>query len=201
MDNELLKEYKDRNDKWAKRAIKQMSFYNNLLFTLTIAFLGFIYDKADIASLVFSPNNINYPCTFAFISYISMSFSLVFGLIAGISRLSDFRITRRINEIRQNIYKYSNIKYAVSSPNEYSLLRRYFLLFNFLLDSFPNIKIEDCINYKSSMAKQEKDKIDGIFETLRDISHNFGSLTWLNLRLQIVFFGLGFLFLFASVLA
>ena len=198
MDNsdKLIKEYHDRNVRWATESLKQLSFYNNLLLTISVGFFSFSFKPNDnLAGLRVSCVNIDWSFTFLVSSLMLVTLSILTGLFLVINRLQDFRLTRQINQIRQRAFEHSQVKLDERTPNEFSFWRRVGLAFQ----NYPAITIEDCKNYKNA-TQSEKDRINFNFRELRNIAHNLGLKTWRQTKWQTILFGLSIVAYLASSL-
>ncbi len=192
MDKELLQEYHERNKRWGDKSLSQLSFFNNLILTLGVGFLSIGYQDLNNQTFIFSIDNIDWKLTTSLSSIIFVSLSIFVGLLVGINRLWDFRLTRQINQIRQRMYEHSEVKLDQRTPNKYSLKNRLFLYYRLFREKFPRITIEQCREY-NDLSEDEKQKIKSDFRELRKIVHNLGLNTWSNTRYQVVTFSLGIL--------
>lgn len=186
MDKEKLKVYHEREVRWAENALSQLSFFNNLLLTLAVGFLSFAYKDIGLKNIHFSCCEINWSITFKAISLVFIGWSILLGLLVALNRLLDFRLTRKIAQIRRRVYKYaSGTMLSEKTPTKFNCIRKLFLPFE-VLCSHPNITMEQCKNYKEEMS--------GIFIDLRNIAHNLGLNAWRQIIFQILCFGLSILF-------
>lgn len=175
------KKYHERYVRWQDKTREQLSFFNNLLLTISIGFLSFAYDRLFQDSFC----NSKFIILILFISIISIILSIIVGLICVFSRLYDFRITAQINQVRYWVYKYNKQTFKDKSPTLFIKGKRFFLLFNVICNKYPKISIEKCkVNKINEDFKSE-------FEELRSISHNLGLGTWNKLKYQIVLFFIG----------
>jgi hypothetical protein len=125
------KRYEERHRFWTDKAFSQLSLSIELLFTLSVAVLGFVLDKADnyndfcwcSSNCIFS-----WKMTAFFISISSIVVSLTFGLLGMISRNLDLRITRHITLLRKK--NHANIKGETSLTDScfcfFGLMRIFF---------------------------------------------------------------------------
>ncbi len=77
--------------RWQQRTIEQLGFSINLILTLALGTLGYtlaIYDKANAACLR--------KCTFV-VACILLFLAVLFGIVASLTRLYDFRLTAQTN--------------------------------------------------------------------------------------------------------
>ncbi len=199
MDNELLREYHERNVRWTEKAINQLSIFNNLILSLSIGFIAFGYKNIALKSLTFSLSNIDWAITLVVLSILSVAFSIILGLFIGGNRLWDFRITRQINQIRQNMYEYSKKKLDESTHKKYNWYERVKLYFRLIRENYPRIDIEQCKKFKNSNT-DEQNRIEENFQELRRITYNLGLNTWSKTKYQIFFFGMGIILFVISEL-
>lgn len=190
MDKELLKEYHERNIRWTDKSISQLSFFNNLLLSLAIVFLSFAYKDQSVQSTSFTLVDIDCSLTMSNFSMILILLSIISGLIVGISRLWDSRITRQINQIRQNMYEHSEKKLDEKTPQRYSFLTRLNLYKDLFCEFYPKITIEQCKEFRN-FTNEEKQKVEKDFKELRTISYNLGLNTWRDTKIQLILLGIG----------
>ena len=106
----MIKDYKDRFARWHNKQIDLLTFSINFVFTISIAISGFIISNHD--KEIFKDKLIcnNYSLTRTTLCI--MAFSLTIGIIALITRLNDFRLTKNTIKTRRRIYELNNkIKY------------------------------------------------------------------------------------------
>jgi len=194
-DPELIEEYRQRNIRWTTESLRQLSFYNNFLLTLSVGFLSFAFNPKYIGGLKFTVTNIEWSLTLYLFSLITIVLSILIGLILSIYRLQDFRLTRQVNQIRQRMYEHSTVKLDEGTPEKFGIWHRLTLFFR----TYPNVTIEECKNYKN-LDEKEKGIIKSKFKKLRNIVHNLGLNTWRNTKLQTLCFGLCILMYLTSIL-
>lgn len=160
----LLNQYHERNIRWTKEDLRQLSFLNSLILSLGVGFLTFSYggETLELVS-AFKENNEVYKWSVVFIVL-----SIVMGCWGALNRLRDFRITRYINRIRYLVYKYSQQKLDGKEPEYYGLIKSLSLLFRV---SYPKINCQ-------AFNEETKDKISKDFKELRKIAHQLGRNTW-----------------------
>ncbi len=183
-----IEEYRERNIRWTDESLKQLSLYNNLLLTLSVGFLSFAYELNDFKGIYFTCAYLDLFITFWVVSLILIVFSILTGLVLVMNRLQDFRLTRKINQIRQRMLEHSGVKLDEKTPDKFDFWRRVTLIFQ----NYPIVTIEDCKNYTDAEEK-EKDRIKFNFREIRNISHNLGLNTWRNTKLQTLYFALSML--------
>jgi len=92
-ETEKIDRYKERFNKWHAKQIDLLTFSINLVFRISIAFLGFIIDKCSSGREGI---------------LIMMGITVTLGILALISRLNDFRVTKNITKSRRRIYELKN---------------------------------------------------------------------------------------------
>jgi len=100
--------YKERFIRWQQLTISQLSYTNNLILVLNIAFTGLLIDQTD---LIFNENNIM--CIIQSCSLFTLVLSFIFGIVTTLNRLNDFRTTEQLVRYRKlkfenNILMYQN---------------------------------------------------------------------------------------------
>ncbi len=101
--------YLERQVRWSDKTRDQLSFFNNLLLTLSVGFLSFGYKEIKIDSLSINLCSPQISFTFDVFSFIIMAISIYCGLVVALNRLFDYRLTSHINQIRYWTFKYSDI--------------------------------------------------------------------------------------------
>ena len=190
MKHELKNEYYERNIRWSQIAINQLSFFNNLLLSLSVGFLAFAFKPEFLNNFTPSLNDINWSKSFLMASIIFIVIAIILGLITSIFRLKDFRITRAINQIRQRTYEHSNILLDEHTPEKYNRIKRAFILFK----KTPEITIEECKQYTLHTDFNSR------FRDLRNIAHNLGVNSWNYLGCQTIFFCFSIIFYLCSII-
>jgi hypothetical protein len=199
MDKELLKEYHERNIRWTDKSLGQLSFFSSLVLSLGSGFITFGYKNMDLQSLIVTLTMIDWPITLSVLSIISTAISILLGLLIGLNRLWDFRITRQINQIRQRMYEHSEKTLDEDTPQKYKMADRVRLCIRLFREKYPEITIEQCKKFRN-YEKAQQEKIEEDFRELRTISHNIGLNTWSKTKYQTVLFGLGILLFVISEL-
>ncbi len=190
MDKELLKEYHARNVRWSDKSLSQLSFFNNLLLSLSLGFLSVGFKNNVVQSVQFATTNIDWPLTLSNLSMLFTFLSICAGLIVGISRLWDFRITRHINQTRQRVYEHSDEKLDETSPEKFPCFKRFAIYKTLLFKDYPRITIDESISFKMN-TDAEKQKLKDSFRELRVISFNIGLDTWCITKFQAISMGIG----------
>lgn len=190
IDETLLKEYHERNTRWTDKSIRQLSFFNNLILSLGVGFISFAYKNIAANSLAFTLSSIDWPITLSVLSFVSIGLSIFFGLLVGLNRLWDFRITGQINQIRQRMYEHSEKKLDESTPKKYKMADRIKLNIRLFREQYPRITIEQCKEF-NTLETTKKENIEKDFRDLRRITLNIGLSTWKKTKCQTVLFGLG----------
>jgi hypothetical protein len=96
-ETEKIDRYKERFNKWHTKQIDLLTFSINLVFTISIAFLGFIIDMLSDKCSSGEKGIL-----------IVMGIIVTLGILALISRLNDFRVTKNITKSRRRIYELEN---------------------------------------------------------------------------------------------
>lgn len=193
-DPELIEEYRQRNIRWTTESLNQLSFYNNLLLTTSVAFLAFAFNPKYISGSRFTITNMEWPTTLYMVSLITITLSILTGLLISIYRLQDFRITRQVNQIRQRMYEHSSRKLDETTPDSLNYLTIVAILFR-----TPKITIEDCKTF-NNLDNNEQEKIKSKFRRMRNTAHYYGLLTWRNTKLQTLYFAISIIAYFISIL-
>lgn len=196
---QLLDEYHQRNEKWTDKTLTQLSYFNNLMLTLSVGFISFSYKILITHNLEFSLKNIDWSISFMIFSLIFMFLSVYKGLLISLNRLMDFKITRQVVQIRQRMLEHADKKLDESTPLVMPWCERQTLIIKLFKLNYPKISIEDCKNYKE-MSKFEKDKIENDFKELRKISHNLGINTWKGTYCMVKLFGCSILLYILSII-
>lgn len=183
---ELLKEYHDRTIRWTNQTLSQLSFLNNLLLSISTAFLAFAFKEMQVSQIYFTVKEINPFLTYQVLSVSFISFSILAGIIVALYRLLDFRITRQINHARLRMCEHALTKMCEVSPKKFSWFKRAVLPFYGICRK-DEITIEESKAY-IKMTQIEKDKIDCRFENMRDVAHNLGANSWCYTWLQMITF-------------
>ncbi|MBS1571842.1 MAG: hypothetical protein JST62_05545 [Bacteroidetes bacterium] len=105
-----IKDYKDRFAKWHNKQIDLLTFCINLNFTISIAIAGFIIANQD--NTIFKDKIIcaNYSLTKTALCLLATTATI--GVLALITRLNDFRLTKNTIKTRRRIFELDNdIKY------------------------------------------------------------------------------------------
>jgi len=202
--DQKIEEYRERNIRWSDAALNQLSFYNNLLLTLSVGFLSFSFDKCSFKGIRLSFEAVSWSHTFLVWSVILIAISIMLGLFVAINRLQDFRVSRQITLSRFRMRKYLNEPLDEDTPDEFNSWRRLTLAFH----SYPKIKIEEYKTCKTNeesdeLKKKEKEKaiknIKFKFRELRNIAHNLGRTTWKLTVGQTTCFAISILFYVMSI--
>lgn len=186
----LIEEYHQRNSKWEGKTQDQLSYFNNLILTLSVGFISFSYKDLIEINLDFTLyNNINWKYTFMTISLLGMTFSIYKALLTSLNRLMDFRITHMVVQIRKRMLEHSSIMMEENTPQTYQWIKRIMLAWKVLKNNYPEISIEKCKKF-NDLKPEEQGNIKDNFIELRTISKNLGITTWKNTLWQIFFFGI-----------
>jgi len=105
--------YRERFSKWHNKQIDLLTFVVNFNFTLSIAIAGFIISNQD--NSWFNCNNYSLVKT----SLCLLATVATLGVLALISRLNDFRLTKNTIKIRRRIFELDNdIKYEDTKQSD-----------------------------------------------------------------------------------
>ncbi len=184
-------------DFWTEKSINQLSFFNNLILTISISLSTLAFKDMGINEIRFNFQNINWSLTFLVSSLIVFFISIIIGFLVALSRLYDFKFTRHICSIKYKYYKEKGSELKSSKQRiVYFWFKRNTILFKILTnDIFIN---NDQVNH---FIQSEKD--DGFveFDNLREITYNLGIGTWGKLKWQIYTFIFGLLLFIIGFLA
>ena len=195
---ELIREYHDRTVRWTNQTLSQLSFFNNLLLTISTTFLAFAFKEIYVVELIFTTQKVNQHLTFQVISVSFISLSIMIGILLSLNRLLDFRITRHINHARQRMCEHAHKRMSEDSPGNFGCLKRIALPFCAIYYA-NKITAEESKEY-TKMTESKKKEIDTKFKNMRDIAHNLGSNTWCYTYLQMISFAIAIAFYTASIL-
>jgi len=181
-------EYQNRYRFWTDKRISQLSFFNNLLLTIGIVMIGYIW--SENTNFYINLINIKWNITLLFLALAFNGFSILTGLILAISRLYDLRLTSNIMLTRKRALK-NDIKLDTISPEKES----------FLITLCSVIFKYNDYSISSNDINKEKLKILNYkFIKLRVLSNSLGIGTWKLLNYQIITFLFSIIFLFLSTL-
>lgn len=108
IEKERIENYKSRFIWWHDKQINLLTFSINLVFTISVALFGFIISNENGG---FSDKFVS-GCSLLTVSIRLLTSSIIFGSIALISRLNDFRLTKNKIKYRRRIFEIENeIKY------------------------------------------------------------------------------------------
>ena len=194
---ERLKNYLERHIRWTNNALSQLTFFNNILTTLAIAFISFAFKSKNFQGLEFS-TNINWSLTFSLFSLSLAIISSIAGIYFSFNRLYDFLLSRHLNLTRYRMLKYHDIildAQSYSKSDQIVGISKWFLSFNLLLGS----------PYKIIVAKnqntRELDQIKENFVKMRKVTYNLGVITGKLLAYQVYNFILCLLTYLLSILS
>ena len=100
-----LEDYKARHIRWQNFAITQLGYTNNIIITLSIAFLAYAVDKTYLSTFSLTKGTFVLKMFVYLWSLSFMLISIAFGVFTSISRLYDFKITRHIALTRQRFFE------------------------------------------------------------------------------------------------
>jgi hypothetical protein len=105
---EQLQEYQVRYHFWTDKKFIQLSFQNNIFLVVSIAMLGYFWkERTNVYTdlIINSRLSIDLKIGFFFIGILSLSYSIITGLLMAISRLYDLRLTSNILLTRKRALK------------------------------------------------------------------------------------------------
>lgn len=113
----MIQAYKDRFSWWHNKQIDLLTFCINFVFTISIAISGFILNNHD--KVIFKDKMICNNYSLIRTTLCILTFSITIGIIALITRLNDFRLTKNTIKARRRIYELNNeIKYEDTEPSD-----------------------------------------------------------------------------------
>lgn len=178
---------RNRYENWTDKSISQLSFFNNLLLAISVGLVTLVFKDMDISGVEFTFHKINYSITCLRISLVIFTISIFIGLFVALSRLYDFRLTRRICYIKYKYFKRTkNELKSTKTRGEYKLLKRIIMLITL---PFTDKRINDA-DFDDFIISRIDDGFEK-FDTLREITYNLGIGTWNMLNWQICTFILG----------
>jgi hypothetical protein len=175
-----LKEYSERHRFWTDKAYGQLSLSIEIIFGLSIATLGYLLDKKDDFAFCWCLPNCVFSLTHALL-FTSVSFimlSIVFGLLAIMSRNLDLRITRHITYLRKK--KSGVIK---NEPTIKLPCLGYCGLLKIFIEGYRKIE----------PSEYDSPEFVNRFSELRWMANCLGQLTWNSSKWQIIFLFFGIL--------
>ncbi|MCH8904678.1 MAG: hypothetical protein IIA45_12280 [Bacteroidetes bacterium] len=100
---EKLSGYKERFIRWQQLTIQHLSYTNNLLLTLNLAFLGFLITQTG-----FELSSNPFLITVQIVSITSLGTSFFVGILTVLNRLHDFRSTTRVANNKRLRFEHKN---------------------------------------------------------------------------------------------
>jgi hypothetical protein len=200
-----LREYGARHRFWAGLAVKQTTFSNNILLTISIAVLGYFFVNRGVIYKVLVVDfalPIYWPAALFVVGTLLILFSILFGLFVSFTRLFDFRLTRHILLTRKRAMEGCYLLPDDELPEE-SLCQSFIGFFGIIFKfrkyrikkaevKIKNSGISDC-NGPPFNLHPSKELIEK-FNYLRSRSDSFGNLTHRLLIWQLLFFAFGLCF-------
>ncbi len=176
MDDEL-KNYIERHRTWQNLALSQFSFTNNLLLTISIGFLAFLFGKGK--------NDMTTSIDWLYIgSLVFIILSIYEGIIVVISRLYDFRISRHIAYVRMRYYN-------KKKENDKGTLPDFdFKWPNFCTRVNAICKVIFCrieLLTQNEIKKLDQEFYEEKFNSFRELSNTLGIISWKGLKWQAAF--------------
>jgi hypothetical protein len=180
---EKQQEYLERYRFWSNQSIKQLSFSNNLLLTISVAAFGYFFGKREkvYGKLFFDLHaSIDWAATLFITGSVLLALSIICGAVLSINRLYDFRLTRHISIIRKRVCKAGSLLKddKMQTPKVTTAFHDLWLLF-WRYETFA-ISEDECCEINDSLKKK--------FEDLRKLSKSLGRTTWFLFNSQFVSF-------------
>ena len=176
MDDEL-KNYIERHRNWQNFALGQFSFTNNLLLTISLGFLAYLFEKVKG----------NQPNTIPWLYGLSLFFilsSIFEGIIVAISRLYDFRISRHVAYVRMRYYKKKKENEKGILPDSDFRWPNFFTRINAICKViFCRVEFLTQNEIKKLNQESYKEK----FNSFRELSNTLGIISWKGLKWQAAF--------------
>lgn len=188
MDDEL-KNYIERHRNWQNFALGQFSFANNLLLTISLGFLAYLFEKVNDCQ--------SNPIPWSYkVSLVLILLSIFEGIIVVISRLYDFRISRHVAYIRMRYYKKKKENDKGTLPD-----------FDFKRPNFCTRINAFCNVFFCSLELLTQNEINNIdqkiykekFNSFRELSNALGIISWIGLKWQATFLILSCVFYAISI--
>ena len=180
-----IQEYQERYRFWADKRISQLSFHNDFLLTLAIAVIGYLWSERSNVYMklrIDFNGEIDWTVVFFLLGLIAVALSICSGLFMSLSRLYDLRVTSNVllarkrsteNGTELNDDEFSQFCFSRAMKNLLCVLWRYQ---NYEVTTRD---ISDSNGFQSKFTK------------LRQMSRDFGDLTWCLLRWQTAFLFVG----------
>lgn len=175
------KKYEERYRFWTDKALGQLSLSIEILFTLTVAVLGYVLSNDNNLGnfcWCFSDCVVSFKMGALLASILFILTSTFYGMLSLISRNLDLRLTRHIAFLRKS--NHTNIKDGTADKKCFCF---WGLLKLFFSDNL-------------SIAREDYSNDDFMtrFNKLRGNTNRLGELTWVYNRYHIVFLFLGLVF-------
>ncbi len=182
--DERLKNYLERHVRWTNNALSQLTFFNNILTTLAIAFISFAFKAKNFHEMEFS-TDVNWSLTFAIFSISFAVVSSVMGIYFSFNRLYDFLLSRHLNLTRYRMLKHHDIILDAQSYNQSDQIigiKKWFLSFDILQGSPYKITV------KKNQNPKELEQVKENFIKMRKTTFNLGIITGKLLAYQVYSF-------------
>lgn len=174
----------ERHVRWTTNSVNQLTFFSNVLLTLSVGFLSFVFKFKDLKGIHFSCH-VNWSLTFSAFAVLFSALSALSGVYFALNRLYDFLLSRHLALVRYRALKFHNTLLDQNVYNHTSAskgFRRWFLPFK-LLNGNPYSII---VNKSDSLEDVERIKSE--FKRLRILTYNIGLITGRLLSIQIYSF-------------
>ena len=175
-----IREYHDRYRFWSDKKISQLSFHNNLLLTLGVAAIGYLWKERDSVYktlIIDFHSSIDWKVFLFFVGIAILFLSLLSGFLLSLSRLYDLRMTANIVLTRRRLAE-KEINVEDQPLQETSLLSSVKSLWS-VFWNYRQYEIG-----KTSIATDKS--ILNRFALLRQKSRDLGTSTWALLKCQTV---------------
>lgn len=182
--------YKKRVSEWRNISISQLSFTNEILVGISIAFTAFIVSKFDkiVIHIDTKSRNFNWETltiTFAlFLAFIS----LLFGISVILTRLYDFRISRQLAQTRKRYYEYHLKTLPDSDFEEFNFCHQFKAFIRIIRNKIYVLKKEELKDIKNETDIKKN------FNDMRKLSKILGDTSWTWTKYQIILLLLSLLF-------
>ena len=192
-------DYKERHLRWQNYTITQLGYVNNIIFTISIGFLAFAFDKEFLSTFSFMKDSVfSWKMLFYLMTIFCLTASIWYSIVTSISRLYDFRITRQITLTRMRYY--SEFKDGDYILPDYDFRKP---KCKEKFGTFCKIIFKELVfltKQETKLLKQQSNLMKK-FNYLRKLSHNLGIISWRGMKMQLLFLFSSLIFYIISLLA
>lgn len=173
--------YKKRVSEWRDFSISQLSFTNEILVGISIAFTAFIVSKFDKIKIHLDPK-----CTFDWgtltisIALLFSFISLLFGISVILTRLYDFRISRQLAQTRKRYYEYHLKTLPDSDFEEFNFCHQFKAFIRIIGNKIYVFKKEELKDVENEADIKKN------FNDMRKLSKILGDTSWTWTKYQII---------------